>query len=84
LLGKLLQRAEGTEGLERRFPACRSRCRFSWKNSIQIAWDYLERSGDLGDPDIASEVLLSSVESMVRLGERRRLMLSNKAINDYK
>ena len=54
------------------------------ENSIQIAWDYLERSGDLGDPQIASEVLLNSVESMVRLGERRRLMLSNRAINDYK
>jgi hypothetical protein len=54
------------------------------ENSIQIAWDYLERSGDLGDPQIASAVLLNSVESMVRLGERRRLMLSNRAISDYK
>ena len=52
------------------------------ENSIQIAWDYLERSGDLGDPQVASTVLLNSVESMVRLGERRRLMLSNRAIND--
>ena len=54
------------------------------ENSIQIAWDYLERSGDRGDPQHASEVFLNSVESMVRLGERRRLMLSNRAINDYK
>ena len=54
-----------------------------WK-LIQIAWDYLEGSGDLGDPHVASKVLLDSVESMVRLGERRQLMLSNRAIDDYK
>ncbi len=54
------------------------------ENSIQIAWDYLERTGDLGDPSIASKVLLESVETMVRRGERRILMLSNTAISDYK
>jgi hypothetical protein len=52
--------------------------------SIQIAWDYLERAGELGDPEVASKVLLRSVESKVRRGERRRLMLSNMAIDDYK
>jgi hypothetical protein len=54
------------------------------EESIQIAWDYLERSGDPGDPQVAGEVLLNSVASLVRLGERRRLMLSNRAIADYK
>jgi hypothetical protein len=54
------------------------------EESIQIAWDYLERSGDLGDQEIASNVLLDSVTSMVRVGERRKLMLSNRAITDYK
>jgi hypothetical protein len=54
------------------------------EDSIQIAWDYLERSGDLGDPQAAGHFLLNSVASMVRLGERRKLMLSNKAIADYK
>ena len=54
------------------------------EESIQIAWDYLERSGDLGEPQVAGEVLLNSVASLVRLGERRRLMLSNRAIADYK
>ena len=54
------------------------------ENSIQIAWDYLERTGDLGDPTIASKVLLESVETLVRRGERRVLMLSNTAIRDYK
>ncbi|WLB24084.1 hypothetical protein [Bradyrhizobium japonicum] len=53
------------------------------ENSIQIAWDYLERTGDLGDPKAASKVLLESVEALVRRGERRVLMLSNTAISDY-
>lgn len=54
------------------------------ENAIQIAWDYLERSGELGDPREASQFLLKSIGAMVRQGERRRLRLSNKAIDDYK
>ena len=54
------------------------------ENSIQIAWDYLDRTGQLGEPEIASRFLLDTVELMVRRGERRRLMLSNKAIDGYK
>jgi hypothetical protein len=53
------------------------------ENAIQIAWDYLERSGELGDPQEASQFLLRSIGEMVRKGERRRLMLTNKAIADY-
>jgi hypothetical protein len=54
------------------------------ENSIQIAWDYLERTGDLGDPEVASRFLLDAVEQMVRKGERRRLRLSNYAIYAYR
>ena len=54
------------------------------ENSIQIAWDYLERSGELGDPEVASRVLLDAIEMMVLRGERRKLLLSNKAIDAYK
>ena len=54
------------------------------EKSIQIAWDYLERSGELGEPEAASRVLLDSVELMVRQGERRQLVLSNRAIDAYK
>ena len=54
------------------------------ESSIQIAWDYLDRTGDLGDPEIASRFLLHAVEQMIHLGERRRLMLSNRAIDAYK
>jgi hypothetical protein len=54
------------------------------ENAIQIAWDYLEATGEIHDPEEASQLLLKSVEAQVHRGERRRLMLSNTAINDYK
>jgi hypothetical protein len=53
------------------------------ENSIQIPWDYLERSGELGEAAVASRFLMNSVEIMIRQGERRRLVLSNKAIAAY-
>lgn len=54
------------------------------ENSIHIAWDYLERTGELGEPEEASRFLLDAVERMVRQGERRQLFLSNKAIDAYR
>jgi hypothetical protein len=54
------------------------------KNAIQIAWNYLERTRELGDPEIASRFLLDTVELLVRRGERRRLLLSNQAIEAYR
>ena len=53
------------------------------ENSMMIAWDYLERTGELGDPEVASRVLLDSIEGQIGKGERRKLMLSNKAISAY-
>ena len=38
------------------------------ENSIQIAWDYLERTGELGEPEIAGRFLLDTIEIMVRQG----------------
>ncbi len=52
--------------------------------SIQMAWDYLDRTGELGEPEAAAKVLLDAVETMNRRGESRPLMLSNKAIDAYK
>ncbi|MBR0691812.1 hypothetical protein [Bradyrhizobium lablabi] len=54
------------------------------ENSFRIAWDYLERVGELGDPYVASSVLLDTMEDMIRHGERRKLLLSNKAIDAYR
>ena len=53
------------------------------ENSIQIAWDYLERTGELEGPEVASKVLLDAVELMIRQGVRSRLLLSNRAITAY-
>jgi hypothetical protein len=54
------------------------------ENSVQIAWDYLERTGEMEDAVGASRFLSDHIESMIRRGERRRLLLSNKAITAYR
>jgi len=53
------------------------------ENSIQIAWDYLEGTGELGDPEVAARFLTDTVEIMIRRGETRKLMLANRAIDAY-
>jgi hypothetical protein len=53
------------------------------ENSIQIAWDYLERTGEIDDGAFTSRFLMDTVEDMIRHGERRRLLLSNRAISAY-
>jgi hypothetical protein len=49
------------------------------ENSIQIAWDYLERTGEIDDGAVASQFLAGTIEHIIRSGERRRLILSNRA-----
>jgi hypothetical protein len=51
--------------------------------SFQIAWDYLEATGKLGNPDRAAQHLLDTIEAMILRGERRQLLLVNKAIASY-
>jgi hypothetical protein len=53
------------------------------EDSFQIAWEYLERTGELGDGDAASRFLSDTIETMIRRGERSRLALSNRAIGAY-
>jgi hypothetical protein len=53
------------------------------ENAVQIAWDYLEKTGQIDDPEITSSLLLDIVERLVRGGERRRLALANGAIAAY-
>jgi hypothetical protein len=56
---------------------------FLVEDSIQIAWNYLERTGELEEPDIAGRVMLDAVEANLRQGVRSRLLLSNRAITAY-
>ena len=53
------------------------------EKSIEIAWDYLERTGQIDDPEFTSKFLVTSVEHAVRMGERRQLMLTNRAISAF-
>jgi hypothetical protein len=50
------------------------------ENSLQIAWDFLDRSGGIADPQQAAEILLQSIKTQILKGESRTLMLSNRAI----
>ena len=53
------------------------------EESFQIAWEYLERTGELGDGATASRFLSDAIETMIRQGQRSRLALSNCAIGAY-
>lgn len=53
-------------------------------DSFRIAWDYLEATGELGEPEASACFLLHAIEIMMRQGEHRKLLLSNRAIDAYK
>lgn len=54
------------------------------ESSFRIAWDYLEATGEIADRELAARLLLDTIEALMKKGERRPLLLSNKAIDDYK
>ncbi|WP_050625871.1 hypothetical protein [Bradyrhizobium viridifuturi] len=54
------------------------------EESVQIAWDFLERSGEIIDGYETSQFLVSAVGRMALAGERRKLMLANLAIDVYR
>ena len=53
------------------------------EESLQIAWDYLERTGEIEDNWLAGRYLGDAIELMIRQGQRSRLVLSNRAITAY-
>jgi hypothetical protein len=53
------------------------------ENSIQIAWDYLERIGEIEGAAVAGRFLYDTIGLMIQRGERRRLALSNRTITAY-
>ena len=53
------------------------------EESFQVAREYLERTGELGDGAAASRFLSDVIETMIRRGQRNRLALSNRAISAY-
>jgi hypothetical protein len=54
------------------------------EQSFDIAWGVLLKSEDLGDPDASAKFLFREIVGRIRKGERRRLVLSNAAIDAYR
>jgi hypothetical protein len=54
------------------------------EQSFNIAWDVLTRSGDLANEESAARFLIDQIQNMMKGGEKRRLLLSNKAIDAYR
>jgi hypothetical protein len=54
------------------------------EQSFQIAWSVLERTGELREPNWSANFLLDEIIQKFRCGERRRLVLSNRAIDAYR
>jgi hypothetical protein len=54
------------------------------ESAFFIAWSFLEKSGELGSPDETANVILDAIEAQLKTGERRPLMLANKAIDAYR
>ncbi|MBR0844248.1 hypothetical protein JQ607_28955 [Bradyrhizobium liaoningense] len=54
------------------------------ESAFFIAWSFLEQSGELGPPDESANVILDAIEAQLKTGERRQLMLANRAIDTYR
>jgi hypothetical protein len=50
------------------------------ENAIQIAINYLHRSGEMDDYIETCDFLVDNIAMMIRRGERNRLVLGNRAI----
>ncbi|MCP3442340.1 hypothetical protein [Bradyrhizobium sp. CCGUVB14] len=53
------------------------------EDSFNIAWGFLERSGQLRGAEPSTEFLIRFIEEQIRSGERRPMMIANRAIDAY-
>lgn len=53
------------------------------EESVLIAADFLERSGEIDDPVETGEFLVSKIQFMISQGQCNRLLLANRAISAY-
>jgi hypothetical protein len=53
------------------------------ENSVKIAVDFLERTGEIDDLSEACQFLVNKVGFMIAQGQRNRLLLANRAIAAY-
>ncbi len=54
------------------------------ESAFFVAWSCLEQSGELGPPDESANFLLDAIEAQIRTGERRQLMLANRALDAFR
>lgn len=54
------------------------------EGSFDIAWSFLERSGELRGTTESANIIMGSIAQQVRAGEHRKLMLANRAISSYR
>ena len=54
------------------------------EDAFAIAWNVLDAAGELRDRDFAATFLSSKIIEMVLRGEKKRLLLSNRAIDLYR
>jgi hypothetical protein len=55
-----------------------------FEQSFNIAWNALLQAGELGEPNEAFHRLCGIIGTMMKNGERRSLLLSNRAIDAYR
>jgi hypothetical protein len=53
------------------------------EESVKIAVDFLDRTGEIDDIAETCQFLVNKVEFMIAQGQRNRLVLANRAIADY-
>lgn len=71
----------GTAALTQRFPIMFMGSAI--EVSFNIAWGFLERSGQLSDEETSTDFLIRFIEDQIRSGERRPMMIANRAIDAY-
>ena len=54
------------------------------QQSFEIAWNVLDMSGDIGNREEAARYLVDNITQMMAQGEKRRLLLTNFAIDAYR
>ena len=54
------------------------------EQSFNIAWDFLARSGELRDAEKSTVFLVRFIGDQIRAGERRPMMIANRAIDAYR
>jgi len=53
------------------------------ENALQIALNYLVRSGEIDDYQDTCDFLIASISFMIRQGQRNKLLLGNRAITTF-